>query len=88
MKVTIHDIATFEREVELPDECPNCGCKLTRDGGKLVSVNYQCQRDVVDVYDEEVNYDSVPKVCDGYFNSEWRCGQCDTVLVEGKELSA
>jgi hypothetical protein len=88
MKVTVHDIATFEREVELPEKCPHCGYKVGVDGSKLVSVNYQCQKDVVDIYDGEVNYDTVPSVCDGYYNAEWRCPECTGILAAGKELSA
>lgn len=88
MKLRVSDLIVFEREIEVPDECPHCGADLEDVG--LYHWEFQDQRRSVDVVkDKEGNLhiewdDCLPKSGEGDLAVSWQCGKCDCTLVEAQ----
>jgi ribosomal protein S27AE len=92
MKLRVSDLVVFERVVEVPDKCPQCGADLEDVG--IYHWEFQDQRRSVDVVKTEdgslgIEWDDcLPRGGEADLALTWQCGKCDATLAESEHSTA
>lgn len=87
MKLTVHDLIVVEREIELPEKCPNCSHEF-QEGDDLKVWEYQDQCRVATLLPEGgIDWPDLPAGGDCYLYISWHCDECDHVLLEHNTVS-
>lgn len=78
IRLPIHDMIVLSREVRIQSTCPSCGADLTK---YLKAYEYQLYSRYAQVINGELEHQGNIEGFDGEYSEEWKCGECDYVLV-------
>lgn len=85
-KVTICDLIITEREVLIPDVCPECGTNLIEHGYKEVMFHDEIQTMKMDKEGEETDRDTHAEYGEEFITIGWQCRECNDMLAIGEEI--
>ena len=90
LMLLIHDLITVQREVELPEKCPNCDHMFVV-GDDLRVWEYQDQGrratiisspEAVFVEEDDFDWQGLPQGGESWLYISWQCCECNYVLAE------